>query len=155
VKKTSPSSDAIKKTVEAAKHNKAVAIGVGQPYERCPQVHIHDCRIIEIGHERGVLNQSTSVAVQFVKSEKKIYGCEMRFVDSWRHGDRSDCKCFGTGDVLIREGRLWQLLLAVRRQRKRSCIRLLGYAGTDRLSNHVFPAARPLDDPDSFYCRRA
>ena len=49
--------DAIRRTIEAAaKHNKVVAIGVGQPYEEEARKYINmGCRIIEIGHELGIL----------------------------------------------------------------------------------------------------
>ena len=50
--------EAIKKTIEAAaKHNKAVGIGIGEPWEEEAKKYIAmGCRFIEIGHELGILN---------------------------------------------------------------------------------------------------
>ena len=73
VKKNDPKvQDAIKKTVEAAaKHNKAVAIGVGQPYEEDARKYISmGCRIIEIGHELGVLKSVYTSAASTIRKEK-------------------------------------------------------------------------------------
>ncbi len=49
--------DAIQRTVEAAsKYNKAVAIGIGEPYEAEAKKYIDlGLRIIEVGHELGIL----------------------------------------------------------------------------------------------------
>lgn len=49
--------EAIRKTVAAAtRHNKAVGVGIGQPWVEEAKKYIEmGCRIIEIGHELGVL----------------------------------------------------------------------------------------------------
>lgn len=61
--------EAIKRTVEAAtKHNKAVGIGIGQPWEEEAQKYIAlGCRLIEVGHELSILGsvwKSTGAAIR-------------------------------------------------------------------------------------------
>ncbi|MDI6754529.1 MAG: aldolase/citrate lyase family protein [Thermodesulfobacteriota bacterium] len=50
--------EAIKRTVEAAaKHKKAVGIGIGEPWEEEAKKYMDmGCRFIEIGHELGILS---------------------------------------------------------------------------------------------------
>ncbi len=50
--------EAIKKTIQAAaKYNKAVGIGIGEPWEEEAKKYVAmGCRFIEIGHELGILN---------------------------------------------------------------------------------------------------
>ncbi len=63
--------DAIQKTVEAAtNHNKAVAIGIGQPWGTEAKKYFEmGCRILEIGHELGLLKSIwTSAASEIKKS---------------------------------------------------------------------------------------
>jgi 4-hydroxy-2-oxoheptanedioate aldolase len=70
VKKNDPKvQDAIKRTVEAAaKHNKAVAIGIGQPYEEEARKYITmGCRIIEIGHELDILKSVYTSATSAIR----------------------------------------------------------------------------------------
>ena len=61
--------DAIQKTVEAAaKHNKAVAIGIGQPWGTEAKKYFEKgCRILEIGHELGLLKSIWTSAASDIK----------------------------------------------------------------------------------------
>jgi 4-hydroxy-2-oxoheptanedioate aldolase len=73
VKKNDPKvQDAIKKTIEAAtKHKKAVAIGIGQPYEEEARKYIAmGCRMIEIGHELGILKSAYSSAASAIRKDQ-------------------------------------------------------------------------------------
>jgi 4-hydroxy-2-oxoheptanedioate aldolase len=64
--------EAIKRTVEAAaKHGKAVAIGIGEPWKEEAQKYIEmGCRIIEIGHELAVLKSAYASATTAIRSLK-------------------------------------------------------------------------------------
>jgi len=65
--------EAIKRTVEAAaKHKKAVGIGIGQPWEEEAKKYIDmGCRFIEIGHELGILNSVWSSAGSGIRALKR------------------------------------------------------------------------------------
>jgi 4-hydroxy-2-oxoheptanedioate aldolase len=62
--------DAIKKTVEAAaKHGKAVGIGIGEPWQEEAKKYINlGCRFIEIGHELAILKSAYTSAASAVRS---------------------------------------------------------------------------------------
>ena len=62
--------EAIKKTIEAAaKHKKAVGIGIGQPWEQDAKKYIDmGCRFVEVGHELGILNSVWKSAASGIRS---------------------------------------------------------------------------------------
>ncbi len=62
--------DAIKRTIDAAaKHQKAVGIGIGEPWVDEAKKYIDlGCRFIEIGHELGILKGVLSAAGSAVKA---------------------------------------------------------------------------------------
>lgn len=62
--------DAIKRTADAAaKHNKAVAIGIGEPWQREAKKYIDmGIRIIEVGHELGVLRSAYKKAGEAIRA---------------------------------------------------------------------------------------
>jgi len=64
--------DAIKRTVEAAaKHGKAVGIGIGEPWKEEAQKYIElGCRIIEIGHELAILKSAYASAASAIRPLK-------------------------------------------------------------------------------------
>jgi len=65
--------EAFAKTCEsAAKHNKVVAIGIGQPWVEDAQKYLKaGCRMLELGHDLGILQSIWKKAVQdFAASEK-------------------------------------------------------------------------------------
>ena len=75
VKKDDPKvQDAVKKTIEAAaKHNKAVGIGISQPYEEEAIKYINmGCQIIEIGHELGILKSVYTSAASSIRKNPAI-----------------------------------------------------------------------------------
>ena len=63
--------DAIKKTADAAaKHNKAVAIGIGQPWESEAQKYAEmGFRILELGHELGLLRSILTSAASVIREK--------------------------------------------------------------------------------------
>ncbi|MBW1695723.1 MAG: hypothetical protein JRH18_06240 [Deltaproteobacteria bacterium] len=63
--------EAIKKTVEAAtKYGKAVAIGIGQPWDQEAQKYVDmGCRILELGHELGLLRSIWSSAASTIRQK--------------------------------------------------------------------------------------
>lgn len=65
--------EAIKRTVEtAAKHNKAVGIGIGQPWEAEAKKYLDmGCRFIEIGHEVGILGSLFKSAGAGIRALKR------------------------------------------------------------------------------------
>ncbi len=65
--------DAIKRTIEAAsKYNKAVGIGIGEPWEEEAQKYIEmGCRFLEIGHEFSILRSVLSSAASKIRAIKK------------------------------------------------------------------------------------
>ena len=65
--------DAFAKTCEiAAKHNKVVAIGIGQPWIEDAQKYLKaGCRMLELGHDMGILRSVWNKAVlDFAAAEK-------------------------------------------------------------------------------------
>lgn len=62
--------DAIKRTVDAAaKHNKAVAIGISEPWQGEAQKYIDmGIRIIEVGHELGVMRSVFKKAGEAIRA---------------------------------------------------------------------------------------
>jgi 4-hydroxy-2-oxoheptanedioate aldolase len=60
---------AIRKTIDAAtKHNKAVGIGIGQPWEENAKRYIDlGCRFLEIGHELGILRSEWHAAASSIR----------------------------------------------------------------------------------------
>lgn len=62
--------DAIKRTADAAaKHNKAVAIGIGEPWQGEAKKYIDmGIRIIEVGHELGVLRSAFKKAGDAIRA---------------------------------------------------------------------------------------
>jgi 2-keto-3-deoxy-L-rhamnonate aldolase RhmA len=61
--------EAIKRTIEAAaKNNKAVGIGVGEPWQEEAKKYIDlGCRIIEIGHELSILRSVWNSAASGIR----------------------------------------------------------------------------------------
>jgi len=61
--------EAIKKTIEAAaKYNKAVGIGIGEPWQEEAKKYIDlGCRIIEIGHELSILRSVWNSAASGIR----------------------------------------------------------------------------------------
>jgi 4-hydroxy-2-oxoheptanedioate aldolase len=64
--------EAIQKTIEAAaKHGKAVGIGIGEPWVEEAKKYIDmGCRFIEIGHELGILRAVLSSAASGIRGLK-------------------------------------------------------------------------------------
>lgn len=65
--------DAIKRTIEAAsKYNKAVGIGIGEPWEEEAKKYIElGCRFLEIGHELSILRSVLSSAASQIRALRK------------------------------------------------------------------------------------
>jgi len=65
--------DALKKTCEAAaKHNKSVATGIGQPWREEAIKYINmGCRILELGHELGTLRSAWRSTISEIEDLEK------------------------------------------------------------------------------------
>lgn len=65
--------DAIKRTIEvASKYNKAVGIGIGEPWEEEAKKYIEmGCRFLEIGHEFSILRSVLSSAASKIRALKR------------------------------------------------------------------------------------
>jgi 2-keto-3-deoxy-L-rhamnonate aldolase RhmA len=61
--------DALKKTVDASiKHNVAVGIGIGQPWQENAHKYMDmGCRLLEIGHDLGILKSAWHSAITEIK----------------------------------------------------------------------------------------
>jgi len=68
--------EAIKKTVEAAaKHKKAVGIGIGEPWEEEAKKYIHmGCRLIEVGHEMSILSSAWKSVASSIRGSSQSPG---------------------------------------------------------------------------------